>query len=214
MATRKTKAGAVFTGDIVNSSALKATEKRKMLKTLDSLFRKENGLIPDLKTEVFQGDSFQGITTLGVGQSLRYAMAIIAGLKKHNMAVRISIGIGTVDFSARNVITSNGTAFQYSGRGLEALKKNTGAYISLSTYNDELNREFEVHCATLDYLIARCTPLQAEALQLALDNLTQMQIAILLKLSQPTVQQRLQSAGWPVFKAIVNRFEQKIQNPA
>ncbi len=212
MAINRKRNAAVFTGDVIGSSEMKPAEKRKMLKALNTVLGAKNTMLPDLKTEIFQGDSFQGMTINGMAQALRFVLIIIASLKKQNIAVRISIGIGEMDFAAKNVVTSNGTAFQYSGRGLEEIKRKAGTFIGLFTKNAEMNLEFEVHCTALDYLIARCTPLQAEALVLALDEMTQVQIAGTLKLSQPAVQQRLQAAGWPVIKAVVNRFEQKFLN--
>lgn len=212
MAANKKINASVFTGDIINSSEMKPAEKRKMLKALATVLGAKNTILPDLKTEIFQGDSFQGVTADGMAQTLRYALIIMASLKKQNIEVRISIGIGEIDFAAKKVITSNGTAFQLSGRGLEEIKRKAGTFIGLFTKNEDMNFEFDVHCTALDYLIARCTPLQAEALVLALDDMTQVQIAGKLNLSQPTVQQRLQAAGWPVFKAVVNRFEQKFLN--
>jgi hypothetical protein len=209
MAIKRNTTFAVLTGDIIDSSLLSAAEKRKMLKVLNSVLLQGKQILSDWEPEIFQGDSFQGATEKGLPQSLRYALIIITSLKKYNINTRVAIGIGDITFSSGKVSTSNGAAFQYSGRSLEEMKKNTGSFISIHSANEDACREWEVHCTALNYLMMRCTPLQAEALQLALESMTQVEIAKKLKIKQPTVQQRLQAAGWPVFKAVLQRFESK-----
>ena len=73
---QKKTTSAVFTGDIVNSSAITQAEKRKMLKTLKQAMETGVTLMPDWKPKIFQGYSFQGATSLGIIQSLRYALLV------------------------------------------------------------------------------------------------------------------------------------------
>lgn len=205
----KQKLAAVVTGDIVASSLLGNTERIKMLATLQGVIDEGNTIFPDWNAEIFQGDSFQGSTLLGVKDSLRYAISCVARFKEQEIGIRIAIGIGEISFAAQSVRTSDGTAFLYSGRTLEELKKKNESFIGIKTGVEDLDAEFEAHSASLDFLLARCTPHQAGALVLAMDGLTQVQIAERLDISQPTVQQRLKAAGWPVFKAILRRFASK-----
>ncbi len=206
---QKQTTSVVLTGDIVNSSGLTQPEKRKMLKTLKQAMESGVTIMPDWKPEIFQGDSFQGATSLGITQSLRYALMVFTLFRKQNLMIRIALGLGSTVFDSGQVSTNDGTAYVHSGRTLEELKKKSGTYIGIKTPDEETNLEYEVHCTSIDYLLTRCTPLQSEALLYALQDMTQIQIAQKLKISQPTVQQRLQAAGWPVFKAILQRFESK-----
>jgi hypothetical protein len=205
----KPKLAAVITGDIIQSSSLGQQERIKMLATLEKVIADGKAIFPDWNAEIFQGDSFQGSTLKGVKDSLGYAISSIARLKEQEIGIRVAIGIGEISFAAPSVRTSDGTAFLHSGRTLEELKKRNGSFIGIKTGNEDLDAEFETHCASLDFLLARCTVPQAGALVLAIDGLTQVQIAERLDISQPTVQQRLKSAGWPVFKAILQRFASK-----
>jgi SatD family (SatD) len=203
------KQAAVITGDIIQSSLLGSGERKKMLATLQEVVAEGNRIFPDWNAEIFQGDSFQGSTLLGLKDSLRYAIGSVARLREQEIGIRIAIGIGEISYAAPSVRTSDGTAFLRSGRTLDELKKKNGTFIGIKTGNEDLDAEFEAHCASLDFLLARCTAPQAEALILAMDNFTQVQIAEKLHIAQPTVQQRLKSAGWPVFKAILQRFASK-----
>ncbi len=205
----KQSLAAVITGDIMASSLLGNAERIKMLATLQEVMAEGAKIFPDWNAEIFQGDSFQGSTQLGVKESLRYAISCIARFKEQDIGLRIGIGIGEISFAAPSVRISDGTAFLHSGRTLEELKKKTGSFIAIKTGAEDFDAEFEAHCTSLDFLLARTTVPQAEALVWALDGITQVQIAEKLHITQPTVQQRLKAAGWPVFKAILNRFASK-----
>jgi len=200
---------AVITGDIIESSALGNEERVKMVNTLNGVLADGNNIFADWNAEIFQGDSFQGSTVSGIKESLRYAIGCIARFREQDIGIRIAIGIGEISFAAPSVRTSDGPAFLHSGRTLEELKKKSGSFIGIKTGNKDLDAEFEAHCESLDFLLARCTKLQAGALVLAMDSFTQVQIAEKLQITQPTVQQRLKAAGWPVFKAILQRFASK-----
>lgn len=205
---QKTNLVAVITGDIVQSSLLAQTEKQQMLAGLQKVLEEGKKLFPDWNGEIFQGDSFQAVTS-HIKESLGFALFCITHFKAQGFGLRIAIGIGDMVFSSGSVRTSDGSAFLHSGRTLAELKKKSGSYIGLKTGNDDEDSEYEVHCASLDFLLDRCTNLQAEALSLAITGLTQVQIADSLDITQPTVQQRLKAAGWPVFKAILHRFASK-----
>lgn len=200
---------AVITGDIVQSSSIDNMERTKMLATLEKVIADGKAIFPDWNAEIFQGDSFQGSTLKGVKDSLAYAVSCVARIKEQGFGLRIAVGIGNISFAAASVRTSDGTAFLHSGRTLEELKKRNGSFIGIKTGNEDLDAEFEAHCASLDYLLARCTIPQAGALALAIKGLTQVEIAERLQIAQPTVQQRLKAGGWPVFKAILQRFASK-----
>ncbi len=206
---KKQPLAAVITGDVIQSTSLSQKERTKMLATLSEVIASGNAIFADWNAEIFQGDSFQGSTINGVKDCLNYAVACIARFKEQGFAIRIAIGIGDISYTAASVRTSDGTAFLYSGRTLEGLKKRNGSFIGIKTGDENLDAEFEAHCASLDFLFARCTKPQAEALIFALNGLTQVEIAEKLSIAQPTVQQRLKAAGWQVFKAILHRFASK-----
>jgi hypothetical protein len=202
----RTIKAAVLTGDVIDSSGISAPGRKKLLKTLQQAIEQAKNILPDLKPEIFQGDSFQGYTTIAVPQSLRATLYIITSLMKNDFNLRISVGIGEMAFETGSSLTSDGSAFLHSGRNMEMLKKREWM-ISVGTDNMEKQQEWDVHNNTMNFLLKRCTALQAEVLVQMLEGQTQQQAADNLNVKQPAIQQRLQAAGWPVLQTILNRFE-------
>lgn len=201
------KKAIVITGDVIGSSALAVAERKKMVQTLQFVLKSGRNRQSGWKYEIFQGDSFQGIMEEPFTNSLRYGLWIITTFLSKSLEIRIALGIGEISFETPKLSTNDGTAFRNSGRMLEVMKGENDTYIRISTGHADRDAEFTAHCISMDYLIKRCSILQAQAIALALDNHTQTEIGRMLKISQPTVQQRLQAGGWPVFKAILARFE-------
>ena len=197
---------AVLTGDVIASSRIGSNRRKKLLKTMEEAMQKAINLLPDLKPEVFQGDSFQGYTIKKTAEALRATICIIMYMASEGFGIRVSIGLGDISFDSGHSLTSDGTAFNASGRNLEGLKKKD-LILAIGTGNDELQKEWDVHNATLNFLLKRCTTLQAAALLQMLEKKTQHQAATNLKVKQPAIQQRLQAAGWPVIQTILTRFE-------
>jgi hypothetical protein len=200
------KQAAVLTGDVVSSSAIKAKRREKLLKTIEQSTQKAALLLTDFRPEIFQGDSFQGYTTVDPKFALRTSLYIIMHMLSNEFGMRVSIGMGDISFETGHSATSDGTAFRHSGRNMEMLKKKD-QLIAVGTDNEALQAEWEVHIATLNFLLKRCTSLQAAAFMEMLARKTQQEAADNLKVKQPAIQQRLQAAGWPVFQTIITRFE-------
>ena len=201
-----TKKAAVITGDVIGSSKITAIKRKKLLLVMQEALGKTQGLLKDFKPEIFQGDSFQGYTVSSTGQALQATLYIIVYMLSHDFGIRVSVGMGNISFETGNSLTSDGTAFQYSGRNMDMLKKKD-LVLAVGTDNEALQNEWEVHTATLNFLLKRCTALQAAALIEMLEKKTQQEAADNLKVKQPAIQQRLQAAGWPVLQSILARFE-------
>ncbi|QEH41184.1 SatD family protein [Chitinophaga sp. XS-30] len=205
------KQAAVITGDIIQSSLLKASQRKRLQRTLDEAFAAVQSKNTGFRAEQFRGDSFQAVLTEQPGQALLGSLIIVARLRKEHFKVRLAIGTGDITFSARNIVISDGTAFQHSGPYLDELKKKNGL-ISVVTPHTNINQEWEIHSQVLSFLLERWSVLQAEAVLEQLNGLTQAQAAKKLKIKQPAVHQRLQAAGWQVITLIMNRFEQHISS--
>ena len=59
-------------------------------------------------------------------------------------------------------------------------------------------------------MLERLSNAQAEAMYLQMQNAKQEEIAKALHISQPSVHQRLQAAGWTVINKILQRFEASV----
>ncbi len=159
----------------------------------------------DGKYEYFiRGDNFQIL----LGENALYESLCLKTYLHSRLSVRVrlSIGIGTVASLEDRVSDSDGEAFWYSGRTLESMKHDH-QWTRVVTAQSELNAEWDVHAATLDYLENSRTENQSEALYGVLRNKTQQEIGRELNISQPSVHSRVKGAGWPLIEKILHRYE-------
>jgi hypothetical protein len=198
----------VISGDVVGSSLLKPIARRKLQHLLDAFFKESAQEWPDLQIQQYRGDSIQAILTTNRLTALRVALLLHSYLIQYGFKIRLAIGVGEISFKSKQVITSDGSAFQASGPYLDTLVK-SGELISIAG-TDDFTSEWQVHSSSLNYLIQHWSIQQAEAVYLQLQDLTQETIAQKLKIKQPAVYYRLQGAGWPVVNKILTRFESVI----
>jgi hypothetical protein len=198
----------VISGDIVGSSFLKPGARKKLQHLLEVFTADSVEEWPDLQIQQYRGDSIQAILTRNRTSALRMALLLHSFLIQYAYKIRLAIGVGEISFKSKQVITSDGSAFQASGPYLDTLVK-TGELISIAG-SEDFSGEWQVHSSSLDYLIQHWSIQQAQAVYLQLQNLTQEAIAQKLKITQPSVYYRLQGAGWPVVNKILTRFESVI----
>jgi hypothetical protein len=196
----------VISGDVIGSSTLKPAARKKLQRLMDVFFSEAGRQWPDLKVQQYRGDSVQALLTGNRDKALRIALLLQSFLIKEKFSIRLAIGIGDISFKSKDVITSDGTAFQASGPYLDELLK-SGDVISIASQDKTFTSEWMVHSVSLNFIIQHWSPQQAEAIYLQLQNHTQQAIARKLKIKQPSVHQRLQGAGWPVVQKILQRFE-------
>ena len=202
----KTASAIVITGDIIASSKLSTAARKKLQNKIDSFISKISANLPDFKVEQFRGDSVQCILTKNKVSALRTAVSLYCYLAPEDFKIRQSVGIGEISYSGNNIVTSDGTAFRISGENIDELKKRN-ELINVASAEASFNEEWKVHCASLNYLLERLSNAQAEALYLQLQYVRQEEIARTLGISQPSVHQRLQAAGWSVINPMLQRFE-------
>lgn len=200
------KKAAVVTGDLIGSSSLAPLARKKLQQALDNFFTKTKTKWPDLISQQYRGDSLQLILTDNRKYSLKLALLLQSQLMSKQYKIRLALGIGDIAYTSKNVVTSDGSAFRASGPYLDELKKKS-EFISIASSTQDFTNEWQVHSMSLNFLIQRWSPHQAEAINLMLQEHTQEEIASKLKIAQPSVHQRLQLAGWPVVQKIINRFE-------
>ncbi|OQP65669.1 hypothetical protein [Niastella populi] len=200
---------AVISGDIVGSSFLKPAARRKLQGLLDAFINEFVHEYPDLQVQQYRGDSIQGILTTNRMSVLRLTLLLHSFLIQYAYKMRLAVGVGDISYKTKQVITSDGSAFQASGPFLDALVK-SGEIISIAGDNDDFTSEWQVHSSSLNYHIQHWSIQQAEAVYMQLREMTQEEIAQKLKIKQPSVYYRLQAAGWHVVHKILTRFESVI----
>lgn len=196
----------IITGDIIASSKFTPVKRKKLQNRLNAFIKRINGSYPDFKAEQFRGDSLQSVFTKNKTAALRITLSLYCFLAAEGFKIRQAVGVGEISFKSGNVITSDGTAFRLSGENIDELKKRN-ELISIASADTLFNEEWKVHSATLNFLLEHLSSAQAEALYLQMQNTKQENIAKALHISQPSVHQRLQAAGWIVINKILQRFE-------
>jgi hypothetical protein len=192
------KTRAVITGDIINFTKLKPEKRQALIQETEALLNswiKRSG-----DAQVFRGDSYQ-VLFEDISDALSRSLQLVCWFKKHSEAsakirlnTRISIGVGTVAYTGKTVLNSDGEAFHLSGRKFDKMKP--GEFLSLTTSDPGKNETIEVILNFVNKYINDWTLPQAAVIFLILEGKTQQEIAEVLSLSQPSVNSRLKLAGW------------------
>lgn len=207
------KIGAIITGDIIASTKMESDDRDMMLASLQSL--------PDIlspiekvRVEIFRGDSFQ----IGICQahnSLKIALAVRAYLRTHKMFsskkvidARVAIGIGSIEYEADTLSTSDGEAFRISGRLLDRMEKRR---LEIMTPWDKVNDALSLNTAFADDIISSWTQSQSR-IELAsyIISENRNEIASQLGISRQMVDKSMKISKQPLIRAYIKRFEKII----
>lgn len=191
---------AVITGDIINSKEAKTSDWLESLKKSLNQFGKT---LEDW--EIFRGDSFQLKTS--VEESLKACMYIKTCIKQYtDLDVRMAIGIGNSKGPIGKITEEQGYAFYRSGQCFEQLKSTT---LAIKTPDEELDKTvnlmLELGLLTFD----AWSGVDAITLKTALEHpdLTQKELAKLLKKSPSTISFSLQKAGYKEIQNLLAYYE-------
>ena len=209
---------AILTGDIVNSSKLTISGRKKLLELLTAFFstykvKSKNHLALKINFEIYRGDSFQGMLETPT-HALRIALLIRTFLQSKivtntqilSVDARIAIGLGTINAQAITLAESDGEAFRFSGRLLETLKKSPNK-IAQKSSRAKMDEEINLSLILLEGIISKWTTMQSEVIYYKLQGYTEVIIAEILKIKQPAVNQRAKSASWFAVEQLLNRYE-------
>lgn len=205
---------AVISADIINSSKF---EEHAFLDTINVLEEPAGNYLVKQGEPILssRGDSFQLMTKEVTGSFLK-AIYLKSYFRKKQVELkntsgkkmidaRISLGIGRAKNIPTNIGKSMEQPFVLSGRALDAMKKKQQTII-ITTPNEEFNKEFELACSFLDNIFAGWTLAQAEVIYYLVQGFKQVEIADVLKLSQPSVSNRIQLARWNLIEKMNKRF--------
>lgn len=196
---------AVLTGDIVSSRSV--PDKRKWLKRLEEIIEKRSGLT-NPKWGIFRGDGFQLEMTVPA-EALRVAILIRAGIKSvdelhsEGLDARIGIGIGEKGYVSKSINESDGEAYQWSGNALDTIKGG----LQVKTRWPERDYGTNIALRLASVIIDDWTQAEAEIAWLSLSqNLTQVEMAKRLKISQPAVNKRAMGGHLNEINELVSYF--------
>jgi len=222
---------AAITGDIIGSTKLNFEQRDEVFSVLKKDFNTLNELYKmHFPFEFLRGDSFQGVTS-DISGALNLTLQLKCIFRKNfkrtwgissitgrgdlerknwriynNLDVRLSIGLGGIEYLREVQSISDGDALKFSGRALEDMKLK-GQKILVNTKNEELNRELEVELKLLDAIIDKWTPMSADVVYYLLFNKTEKKISEALKVSQSAVNQRKKTAGWDAIDVLIKNYK-------
>ncbi len=202
----------VISADVINSSQFEDSsliQAVNQLQTLEQVFYQENDLL------VSRGDSvqlmqrcwqksFQSAIFLKA-YFKRSTLPLKKSTKSASMDIRISLSVGRVKDIPENIGSTFETPFVISGRSLDVMKEKKQSFI-ITTELENINKELELECAFLQQIIDGWSVAQAEVIYYLVQDCKQKEIAEILKLTQPSVSNRIQLANWPLIQKMNERF--------
>lgn len=198
---------AVITGDIIGSENI---ESSVLMKTMTT-FLKNIGSNPK-NWEIYRGDQFQ-LEMNNIEEAFMTAVHFKAVIKQTGKTdLRIAIGIGDKKFDASKVTQSNGSAFVYSGRKFELLKKeNTN--LAIQSDNEDFDNEMNLFFRFASVFMDEWTVVSAEIINLLLSHpqKNQSEIADILGINQSAVSQRIKRANFELLKDLNNHYIARIK---
>lgn len=206
---------AVLTCDIVDSSKLNVDDRLTLNNRVKS-FVEELSEKNFTEYLVYRGDSLQGLLN-DPSEALRHAIYLKAYIKAYKLAdskrsteadIRISIGIGAIDYKGESLLDSDGQAFHNSGRTLDTMKKK-GRTIMLTTPDQETNRKWDVILSLLEEVIEQWTISSAEIVWRLISGMDDKEIQIDFDISQPAVSLRKKHAGWDAIQKVLDYYKLK-----
>ena len=191
---------AVITGDLIYSKKVNEAEWLPLLKNTLSLIGEGPG-----SWDIFRGDSFQFQVT--DDKALWAAILVRASIKRFPpLDARLAMGLGKITYEADSVAESNGEAFYYSGQKFDTLKKKN---LVIKSPWPELDDELNLYFDLLERIIGSWSANSAEIMFLSLTqpDVTQADLAQMLKISQGNVSERLKRAGYKEVMKVNERYE-------
>ena len=203
----------IITGDIVDSSRIKPQNRGELLNCLN-IMGEELQCISSFTMEMFRGDSFQ-LLIEDPSAVMRIALLLRAGLIHHTpnkedgiWDARISLGIGNVEFLSENIVTSDGEAFQYSGRQLDGMGKQR---LAVMTPWKDVNEELELSTSFIDDIINGWSSKQARMIYLTLrQDSPKKDVAKVIGTSVQNVRNVLSSAKEHLVRKYLDRYHKLI----
>ena len=195
---------AVITGDVINS---RSVHPEIWLDKIKSILKRNK--IHKKKWDIFRGDMFQ--IEIDSEKVFSLALELKASIKESkNLDLRMSIGIGSLDYVASNVMESNGEVFILSGKGFKKLKNST---LVFETPWEEFNKRWKVIIDLALLTMDSWTPRSAFVFKYTLQfpELTQNEISRKLKKSQSTISEALSRAGQAEIIRMMDLFNQELE---
>lgn len=197
---------AVITGDLVKSAEVSTGIWMPVLKN----FLNRQGKSPK-DWEIFRGDSFQ--FSCKPQEAFQKYLLLKSKIKQQpQLDVRISIGIGKIDFLGEKISESNGTAFVRSGRTFDQMKEKE--YLAITTGTNEKDITLNLLARFASTIMDNWSPTGAEIVEAFLENpqWSQQQIADKLNINQSAVSQSRKRAQFDLIMDLNDYFRNTVSS--
>ncbi len=196
----------IITGDIVNSRKLSSKIWIDGLKKLLNTIGKN-----PVEWEIYRGDEFQ-LEVKNPEDALMIALHIKSYFKSIKLDVRMSIGFGDMNYKAKKISESNGSAFTRSGEVFETLKKqkiNLAVNSGNEAFDTEINLMLRLALTFMNNWLVQ----SAELVLVAIENpsLSQEEIGVKLSINQAAVSRRRKRAQFDLVMEMEQYFRNKIK---
>ncbi|MEZ5059669.1 MAG: hypothetical protein R2879_21770 [Saprospiraceae bacterium] len=204
---------AVITADIVGSGKISLKERTKLLDSLHEGIQVLQSWHP-CEYVIMRGDGMQGILDEPKA-ALRHAIFLKSLVKSFvsnsgsripAFDIRISIGVGNVNFRRPNLLESDGEAFQLSGRAIDEMKTKQKTF-QISFPNNQEAEAWDVISLLADALMSDWSIASAEAIYHLVQGKNEHQTADILNISQPAVNSRKKKSYWSEIESMILYFE-------
>lgn len=209
---------AVVTGDVIESSHIDPELRARLPGILRRCADEVRQALPEavpVDAAIYRGDAWQ-LLVVNPEQALLATLHLRTGLQsaleETRLDTRAAIAVAPIDFiGAEGVGTGDGPAFRLSGQVLEKLDKR----VSLGLAAPDLFSEdcLQALLVLVDHIASRWSGRQARAVRGALLGWTQEEIANRAwddPVSQQTVAQHLDRAGWRAVQRALSFFASRV----
>ncbi|MEQ8846375.1 hypothetical protein [Botrimarina sp.] len=211
---------AVVTGDVIDSSSLEATQRRRLPELIHEISQSltewfgEQRLTP---VSIFGGDSWR-ILLATPADALRVALFLRASLLASDLNIdsRLAIAVAGVDFVPHGVDieAADGEAFRLSGRLLDEDNRTAGE-IRFGAAQSDLTTRWRLPLRLLDALVrSTWNEKRAAAVCGALRGWTRQHTGETWSppVSRQTIDRHLSEACWPEVEGTLKEFEQALSD--
>ena len=213
---KEQKIYAVITGDIVGSTRLRDDVLANLAQRVDQISKSLEKKYPGVfgfGFTTFRGDGFQTLLK-APEKAPELALRFLIGLKRafaeQKVDARLAIGIGNVDILPKTVATEgHGEAYALAGRQLDKLAPIDRLAIAFPKGKGGENAD--LICHFLGSISKSWTSRQLDVMELAMDGLTQEEIAQRLHIYQSAVARHLNKASWKAVHKGILRLESEIK---
>ncbi len=196
---------AILLGDIVASRKLPPKDWLPVLKAVLGQFGKSPGV-----WDITRGDGFQ--LMVPVEEAFHAAVLIRSRLKSIDpLDVRMGIGLGLIDYQAKNIAESNGAAFHLAGTAFDSLGEEGLKILSGIT---EIDQTLGLIFQLWSKLTGSWTPLSGTLIyhRLLYPHLTQRELSAYIFTTQSAISQGLSRAYFEEFQQIDKYFRKHIKD--